>query len=747
MASAYFSHRYFLQLEAQERPSRYLGPSAVLLRVLGKTLAAANALFIVTNSFLQFSGLLDNCWCDASIPTLGKTGGWVILFATDVQIAAAGKAAWKRGTSLGMVVVALVTAWIFIANRTYLSPQIMISMVNIQSSASMDDQKEFETTTELDESPASDRTCGCVSCLEVGSSAPEFNGTLTCRVDYCNRSDLAHAEILDHEKEHFWCPGGYRCAEARCNASFERWLDFKSHYANKHCKEHKKFPCLFPSCKYSGENGFLRKDKLKAHYKKVHKGFKLPKNKGGPTALKTEPAKTYDSDLSRSDGPPSWMQHQGLGTSNNASPSGYRSGGEGSFFNKAHSATTSPESYRVSSETANWPTSCSGLTHPLSVNELGSSIDTQSDAADDETLSTNGSKSLVDKSRSIVDDGTETLSAPHVSDGAVTFHPFINSGLPAFRTEWQCHCGFKSFDDFTSPQFDAVVEYHRSLQSCFSVHKIAPIGRVGQSSSEGRSIIGTVLEIMRSWLRKEDHLLPHQNKKMQPGGSVEWIPPSLPPAAASPQPLYLLLCIQHQRYTTKLLQPDLTGLDSDRRFFKLLGDSYHDMRGRWRRRFSLKTLRGIKFVQFELHQPDLVDVQRENELPPEERKNEYHYVPMPPKNMPPVGENLMLHFCTSPHCAAERGILLDRIPKKMKERLRACPTKGTSEGWGVYILEDWHVSMITILAYAILLLGSLVCFICWSVLKHDLQGASGIAMYIMAFIGLGIASLQAAFEL
>ena len=64
---------------------------------------------------MQFTGLFDNCWCDACIPTLGKVRGWVILFANDEQIAAAGKAAWLGGVSLGMVVVALVTIWIFIA--------------------------------------------------------------------------------------------------------------------------------------------------------------------------------------------------------------------------------------------------------------------------------------------------------------------------------------------------------------------------------------------------------------------------------------------------------------------------------------------------------------------------------------------------------------------------------------------------------------------------------------------------------
>ena len=314
-----------------------------------------------------------------------------------MQIAAAGKAAWKRGASLGMVVVALVTAWIFIANRTHLSAQIMVSMVDTQPSANVDGQEESKSATEPSESPTSDRNCGCVFCLGVGSRMPEIDGTLTCRVDYCNHSGLGHGEILDHEKKHFWCPGGYHCAEALCNTSFVRWLDFKRHYANKHCKRRKSFPCPFPSCKYSGENGFLRKDKLKIHYNRIHKRFNLPKNKSDPTALEIESATTHDSNLYRSDSPPSWMQHQGLqlkyspGTSNNASLSRYCSDGEESFFNKAHNAMTLPGSYRTS-----WN---SGLTHRLLVNEPGVSIDTQSGGADEETLSTNEFQSVVDTPR------------------------------------------------------------------------------------------------------------------------------------------------------------------------------------------------------------------------------------------------------------------------------------------------------------------------------------------------------------
>lgn len=415
---------------------------------------------------------------------------------------------------------------------------------------------------------------------------------------------------------------------------------------------------------------------------------------------------------------------------------------------KTHSAITSPEIYRPSSETADWTTQWEGRTNFSSVTEPRISLDAQSGVADDKILPMSRNQLQLDNSRGIINRATETLSPHHMSNQALTAHLPSNPSLPVFRSQWQCHCGFKSFDDLTALQPDAVAEYRKSLRDCFSIHKTAPIGRVGQTPSNGRSIIGTVLENMRSWLRKEDQLLPQQNKKTQSRESLGWkIPPSVPAAAANPQPLYLLLCIQHQRSTTKLLQPDLTGLHSDQDFFRLLRDNYHDMRGRWRRIFSLKTLRSIKFIQFELHEPDLVDVRIENELPPEERKDEYHYAPMPSKTMPPVGENLMLHFCTSPHCASERGIILDRIPKKLNKRLRTCPTKGTGEGWGIYIQEDWHVCMIVIVAFAVLILGSLVFFICWSVLKHDLQGASGIAMYIMALIALGIGSLQAVFEL
>lgn len=74
-----------------------------------------------------------------------------------------------------------------------------------------------------------------------------------------------------HEKDHFRHEGQLRCIEDRCDYGAKRWPDLKRHYTSKHCLNPKtKFPCPEIGCKYGGDNGFTRKDKLKSHRDKVH---------------------------------------------------------------------------------------------------------------------------------------------------------------------------------------------------------------------------------------------------------------------------------------------------------------------------------------------------------------------------------------------------------------------------------------------------------------------------------------------
>lgn len=115
--SAFLSHRWSRQMETWTiKPHWILGPSAVMLRLVGNALAAANAIFLVVTCVAQFTGLYDTCWCDACIPSLGRKAGWVILFANDAQIVAASNSAWKGGVALSVVSAAIVTSY-FLTSR------------------------------------------------------------------------------------------------------------------------------------------------------------------------------------------------------------------------------------------------------------------------------------------------------------------------------------------------------------------------------------------------------------------------------------------------------------------------------------------------------------------------------------------------------------------------------------------------------------------------------------------------------
>ncbi len=128
-------------------------------------------------------------------------------------------------------------------------------------------------------------------------------------------------------------------------------------------------------------------------------------------------------------------------------------------------------------------------------------------------------------------------------------------------------------------------------------------------------------------------------------------------------------------------------------------------------------------------------------MPPESRKEEYLYQTC--DLIPPIGENLMTHLFHHPHEANERAITFIRSPKKRKQRLVVCPQIGTSLGWGIHLVECWAWTKIWLLSLTLFLLSSLVFAISWSVLKHDLQGAFGVAAYFVALVALGIGTVQA----
>ena len=328
------------------------------------------------------------------------------------------------------------------------------------------------------------------------------------------------------------------------------------------------------------------------------------------------------------------------------------------------------------------------------------------------------------------------------------------------RIGGQCRCGYRFYDDFIELRPWAAAQYRESLLQRLSVSKGHPnaVDQNVSRQSEGDT------ENTRPQNSNRPFFLSHWMTGILASaiGSIDKKngTPSLPryqlenrstvisgSLSRNNELLYLLMCIPQHQYATKLLQPQISAIRSDRDFFLLLRKNYREMRGRMRRLLSLKALRSVKFVQLEMYKSELVDIRKQDDLPPEDKRDEYRYNPVPAEIIPPVGENHMLHLIENPTHAEEDGFVLDRIPKKLRQRLLICPRRGTGIGWGIYFIEGWHLSVITVVAFVVLLAGSLAFLICWSVLKHDVQGASGVAAYIIAFLGLAIGSIQAGFEL
>lgn len=61
----------------------------------------------------------------------------------------------------------------------------------------------------------------------------------------------------------------------------------------------------------------------------------------------------------------------------------------------------------------------------------------------------------------------------------------------------------------------------------------------------------------------------------------------------------------------------------------------------------------------------------------------------------------------------------------------------SSEGWGLYLLEDLGISAVIGMAPLIFFLASLLSLIFWIVLKDHLQGASEVSSYIVAVTSTG----------
>jgi len=212
-----------------------------------------------------------------------------------------------------------------------------------------------------------------------------------------------------------------------------------------------------------------------------------------------------------------------------------------------------------------------------------------------------------------------------------------------------------------------------------------------------------------------------------------------------PKLLHLLACMRCSQLGKTLYQGCIDSIDTDRKLFYFLRQLFRDHRGQFKSLLSLKKVKGIHFTKLNLFAGGSVEVRQHSHccenicecIPPLSRvepsdQAEYRCKPAGPlKSGPPVLPDILGHFFSSPSCIPEDNIsILNRLPKRICGELQGSAVE-PAEGWGIYYQEEWDGDIITMLAFAMFLAGSLLFGVLWSCLKMDVQGAFGVSAYIM----------------
>lgn len=125
--------------------------------------------------------------------------------------------------------------------------------------------------------PGIGKRCSCIVCLSIGDARHKKWPQYLCRLPGCRQyfakdssTVVGISTCLDHEESHFRKAGKNVWAGKNYQTTTAKFADLKHHYSSRHCISKTRCPCLVIRCKYSGENGFPRKDKLNIHWKNMH---------------------------------------------------------------------------------------------------------------------------------------------------------------------------------------------------------------------------------------------------------------------------------------------------------------------------------------------------------------------------------------------------------------------------------------------------------------------------------------------
>ncbi|KAF2186597.1 hypothetical protein K469DRAFT_572058 [Zopfia rhizophila CBS 207.26] len=315
------------------------------------------------------------------------------------------------------------------------------------------------------------------------------------------------------------------------------------------------------------------------------------------------------------------------------------------------------------------------------------------------------------------------------------------------RVRWTCSCGEPLYDDFIERRRGAARLLEAYLNRPRAHTPTSPTGRTSTSSTMS-SVFSSISTT--STLATPASTYGGPSSRGQ-GDSSRYSPTRL--RSINPfsvriggyvEEQWLLTCANEGRFTPKIVHIDVNAsrIKSDKDLALALREHYDQLNRRWLRWTRLRGLTTIEFVQFEVHRNRFADIRATPSMPPtsstssSKSPSEQPYSFEPVDLIPPVGSTYLLHLFKHPSDYDGELITYLRSPKR-RQRLEF------GMGWGINLVEGFLAQKVwgcILMGFGV---GSCVFAITWCVKWGDVQGAFGVAGWVVTLAGLVLGGLQA----
>lgn len=77
---------------------------AVIMRLVGKTIAIGNTIWLLLTALLQYTSVYDQCYCRGNQTGLGLERGWLVLFKTEDDLGNYATSPWAGGVAMSILI-------------------------------------------------------------------------------------------------------------------------------------------------------------------------------------------------------------------------------------------------------------------------------------------------------------------------------------------------------------------------------------------------------------------------------------------------------------------------------------------------------------------------------------------------------------------------------------------------------------------------------------------------------------------